>query len=98
MIRDEAICEKVVSLLERRLGELAEAIHGGASRPQALNDEWNLYLESIGAQRVGKLVGMCYEVEPDRVRVADPISAGDNQGFIEMHEETARRIVTLGLP
>lgn len=100
MSQNDAIRERLVSLLERRFGEfaLASSLGSVAVTDRDLNEDWGRYLDSIGVQRIGKLVGMCCEVETGKVRVADPLWAGGNQGFVEMHEETARRILTLGLP
>jgi hypothetical protein len=56
---------------------------------------WTVYLEELGAVRMGKLLSLLTEIRPGNVRIPDPIS---NDGFVEVSREFAERMAVLGLP
>jgi len=88
-----AVLNRASSLLRDRFSSLQEE-HGASG----LNEEWSRYLEGFGASRISKIMGLCTEAIKGNVRVADPMLVGGNHGFIEMPEEVAEKIATLGAP
>lgn len=79
----------VQKILWRRLKE---------DREQPDQERWTLRMESVGARRLGRLMGMIVDRPQGYVRVVDPLVNGGSHGFVEMPEDVAERISILGLP
>ena len=86
MDEEEAVLSRMKTLLNSKFQSLR------------VDEGWDAYLEGLGARRIGKLVGLCTEPKKGHIRVPDPMLTGGNQGFVEIREETATKIATLGLP
>jgi hypothetical protein len=60
--------------------------------------QWDECLESVGARRIGRLLGMVVDKPASHVRVVDPLMRGGAYGFVEMPEEVAEKVVAIGIP
>lgn len=94
--------EKIYDALEAKLQAITERVAcGGVPRhsvARAAAEEWRAYLEGLGAKRIGLLMGLCCGAEAGKIRVDDPMMEFDTRGKVEMSQEVADKIATIGLP
>lgn len=94
------IAEKVYKSLEERLFMimLSEGQPPNLAPLDAVEKKWTQCLEGVGLRRVGKLMGIIVQAEEGFVRLKDPLGNGGNYGYIEIEEETMKKIAVLGIP
>ena len=90
--------DRVQMALNSRLTMIRLSEGTGRLASAAVERSWNQCLEGVGARRVGRLMGLIVGPEPGVVRFKDPLGEEDNKGFVDMTEEAADKVATLGLP
>jgi hypothetical protein len=84
---------KVRKVLEERILHLR-----WPTTSEECQKQWDICLQSVGARRIGRLIGMIVDKPPGYVRVIDPLMRGGAYGFVEMTEEVAEKILAIGFP